>query len=69
MIISDKVINDYIELHEKIDKFFDEARIERKYYIQAIGMSRPTFNRKIKNKTMLPNEMRALVDKINQLKA
>lgn len=69
MIINDKVINDYIELHEKIDKFFEQARIERKYYIEAIGMSRPTFKRKLKNKTMLPNEMRALVNKINQLKA
>jgi len=69
MIIDDKVIKDYVDLHTRIENFFEKARIEKTYYIKAIGMSRPTFNRKIKNKTMLPNEMRALVDKINQLKA
>jgi hypothetical protein len=68
MLIDVRIINDYVELHSKIEKFFEEAKIEKKHYFTAIGMSRPTFNRKLKDKTMLPHEMLALVDKINQLK-
>jgi hypothetical protein len=68
MLIDERIIQDYIELHEKISKFFDDAKIEKKSYIESIGMSRPTFNRKLQGKTMLAHEMLALVKKINELK-
>lgn len=68
MLIDEKIIQNYIDLHEKIDNFFSDARIEKKLYIEAMGMSRPTFNRKLKNKEMHPDEMLLLAQKINQLK-
>ena len=68
MIIDEKIVQDYIELHDRIEKFFEEAKIEKKGYIEAIGMARSTFNRKLKDKTMLGHEMLALVQKLNSLK-
>ncbi|NJK95888.1 MAG: hypothetical protein HC905_14135 [Bacteroidales bacterium] len=68
MIIDERIIQDYSDLHEKIEKFFEEARIEKKQYFESMGMARSTFNRKLKERSMHPDEMLALAKKINQLK-
>jgi hypothetical protein len=66
-MIDEKIVLDYIELHDKIEKFF-EGGVERKRFIEALGMTRGTFKRKLVNKTMLSSEMLTLVREINNLK-
>jgi len=66
MIIDPKVIEDYNKLQEKIAKLFEDAKIEKKQFFEAINMSRPTFARKLKEKTFSPDELLALVNEINK---
>ncbi len=69
MIIDEKIIDQYTELHERIENLFSEYKLEKKFYAEKIGMSRQTFARKLKDKTFLAAEMKRLADLINKIKA
>ena len=67
MLIDEKIIHNYVDLHVKIDQFFESTKIEKKHYIELMGWTRPTFNRKLKEKTMSAEEMLKLVRELNKV--
>jgi hypothetical protein len=66
MIVDIKIIQEYIALQEKLEKLFEEAKLEKKRYYEAINLTRPTFARKLKEKSFTPDELLNLANEINK---
>jgi len=67
MIIDTKVISDFIELQGKIEKLFIDGLLEKKRFSEAIGISRLTLARKLKEKSFSPEELLKLANEINNV--
>lgn len=66
MIIDPTPIENYLKLQGQIATLLEESKVEKKQFFEAINMSAPTFRRKLKDKTFMPDELLALVNEINK---
>jgi hypothetical protein len=66
MVVDTKIISDFIDLQQKIEKLFIDGLLEKKRFAESVGISRLTFARKLKDKSFSPDELLKLANEINK---
>jgi hypothetical protein len=66
MVVDTKIIADYIELQEKIERLFDDGVLEKKRFADACGFVRQTLAKKLKDKSFSANDLLNLANQINK---
>jgi hypothetical protein len=59
-------IEAYIQLRDKIIHLFESGKLIQKTYSEALDFNRITFAKRIKDKSFSPEELMAIVRKINE---
>ena len=63
------IIKNFVDLQERVAIFFKsrEKGLGKKiYYVEKVGIPRPTFDRKLKNKSFTADELSRIVNAINE---
>ena len=66
MVVETKIITDFIQLQEKIERLFADGVLEKTRFADACGFSRQTLAKKLKDKTFSANELLRLANEINK---
>jgi hypothetical protein len=66
MLIDTNIIIKYGEYLEMVCKLFEEGKLERKKFYDAINMERHTFARKVKQRSFTTGELLSLSTEINK---
>ena len=63
------IIKNFVELQERVAIFFSDREKglgKKKYYWDKVGISRTTFDRKLKGKSFTAEELETLIDAISE---
>ena len=63
--IDRKIITDYIELKRDIPHIIKNSGMVQKFIYEKVGMSRPTWTRKLKDGTFTETEILAIAEIMN----
>ncbi len=63
------IIKNFVELQERLALFFadrEKGLGKKKYYYDMLGISKSTFDRKLKGKSFTADELEKIIDEISE---